>query len=155
MKHYAVVLLLLAGLTTACKKSTIDGVTPIVDPRDRMVGTYSIGYNVVIRIGSRATTPETYTGNLVVTKSQAANELYLDFDAPGMKERQTAALTDSSFTILDKKTQPIILNGTSFVGQYSATGQFVREGNQQKFTYNGVSEDADLKMVTFLTGTKK
>ena len=154
MKQYAIALLLLAGLTTSCKTTT-ESVTPIVDPRDRMVGTYSIGYNITIRFGSKATNPETYSGTLAVSKAQKANELYLDFDAPGIKERQTAGLTDSTFTILDKKTQPIVLNGTSFVGQYSATGQFVREGSQQKMTYTGVSEEVDLKLLISMTGTKK
>ncbi|MEZ0538644.1 hypothetical protein [Fibrella arboris] len=155
MKYWAFYLLILVGTASACKKSVTDVVTPVVDPRDRMVGTYAIGYNVVIRFGSKATAPETYTGTLGVSKSQNANELLLDFDAPGIKERQTAGLKDSTFTILDKKTQPIVLNGTSFTGQYSATGQFVRESGQQKMTYTGVSEDVDLKLVILLTGTKK
>lgn len=154
MKHLALLLLLTAGIASSCKKSPNDEVGPNVDPRDRMVGTYAIGYNVVIRFGSKATTPETYTGKLAVSKAESANELYLDFDAPGLKEKLRASLTDSTFTVLDKKTEPIVLNGTSFTGQFSATGQFVREGNQQKVTYTGVSEDVDLKKVTFLTGTK-
>ncbi len=150
----ALLLLVVAGFATSCKKTT-DSVTPLVDPRDRMVGTYDIGYSVIIRIGSRATNPEAYSGTLAVSKSSLPNELILDFNAPGIKEKQTASLTDSTFTIVDKKTQPIIVNGTTFIGQYSGTGQFVREGSQQKITYSGVSEDVDLKMVTSLTGTKK
>ncbi|ARK12396.1 hypothetical protein [Fibrivirga algicola] len=155
MNRLALCLLLIAGLASSCKTTTEELITPAVDPRDRMVGTYDIGYSVVIRFGSKATTPETYTGTLAVTKSTSPNELFLDFDAPGMKEKLRASLVDSTFTVLDKKTQPIILNGTSFTGQFSATGMFVREGGQQKVTYTGVSEDVDLKLVTSLTGTKK
>lgn len=157
MKSLAFFLLLVAGVATSCKKTTgTDSITPAVDPRDRMVGTYNIGYNVIIRIGtSAATNPETYTGTLGVTKSTTANEVYLDFDAPGLKEKLRATLVDSTFTIQDKKTEPIIVNGTTFTGQFTGTGMFVREGSQQKITYAGVSEDPTFKKITTLTGTKK
>jgi len=155
MNRLALCLLFIAGLVSSCKTTTEELITPAVDPRDRMVGTYDIGYNVVIRFGSTPLNPETYTGTLAVTKSDTPNELYLDFNAPGMKEKLRASLVDSTFTVLDKKTQPIVVNGTSFTGQYNASGQFVREGGQQKMTYTGVSEAVDLKMVTSLTGTKK
>ncbi|WP_375445479.1 hypothetical protein [uncultured Fibrella sp.] len=156
MKRLAFFLLFVAGVATSCTKTIgTDSVTPAVDPRDRLVGTYTIGYNVVVRFGSRVTNPETYTGTLGVSKLQATNQLTLDFDAPGIKEKQTAQLTDSTFTIIDKKTQPIVVNGTTYTGQYSANGLFLREGGQQKMTYTGVSEDTDLKLVITMTGAKK
>ncbi|MEZ0483993.1 hypothetical protein [Fibrella aquatica] len=157
MKYLIVILFAVAGLATSCKKTTtVDIVNPNVDRRDRMVGTYAIGYNVVIRIGGggAATNPESYTGTLGVTKSTNNNELILDFDAPGLKEKLTASLADSTFTILDKKTEPIIVNGTTFVGQFTGSGMFVRDGGQQKVTYSGVSEDPTFRKITILTGTK-
>lgn len=157
MKRLAFFLLLVAGVATSCKKTIgTDSVTPVVDPRDRMVGTYDVGYNVIIRIGTSAVTnPETYTGTIDVTKSAATNEVYLDFNVPGIKEKLRATLVDSTYTIQDRKTEPIVVNGTTFIGQYTGTGQFVREGNKQKVTYTGVSEDPTFKKILTLTGTKK
>ncbi|MBO0931848.1 hypothetical protein [Fibrella aquatilis] len=155
MKRIALFLLLLAGVALSCKKSGgTDNVTP-VDPRDRMVGSYTVGGQISITSGSRTLTPTSFSGTVGVTKSTQPTELYLDFDLQSGKERLTASLKDSSFTVLDKKTEPIILNGTSFVGQYTATGQFLREGKDQKFTFVSVSQDVDLKKLTAITGTKK
>ena len=155
MKRIALLLLFVAGFVSSCKKSGgTDVVTP-VDPRDRMVGSYAVGGQISITSGSRALTPTSFSGTVGVTKSTQAAELYLDFDLPSGKERLTASVKDSSFTVLDKKTEPIVLNGTSFTGQYTATGQFPREGKDQKFTFISVSQDVDLKKLTAITGTKK
>lgn len=154
MKRIALLLLLVAGFASSCKKSSGDVIIP-VDPRDRMVGSYAIGGQISITSGSRTLTPTSFSGTVGVVKSTQPAELYLDFDLPTGKERLTAALKDSSFTVLDKKTESIILNGTSFIGQYNATGQFMQAGKDQNFIFTSVSQDVDLKKLTAITGTKK
>lgn len=152
MKRFAFLLLLSASLFASCKKSGGGDITPI-DPRDRVAGSYAINYSVRITFAGKELNPETYSGTVTVGKAtEQASQLVLDFDLPSGKERQTAALSGSSFTVLDKKTEPIILNGTSFTGQYTATGQFT---DKNEFIYIGVSEDAGLKKTISMTGTKK
>lgn len=151
MNRFALLLFLCVGLFASCKKSGGSDVTP-VDPRNRVTGSYAINYSVRITFG-RELNPETYSGTVTVSKSpDQASQIFLDFDLPSGKERQTAALNGSSYTVLDKKTEPIILNGTTFTGVYSAEGQFT---DDNKFIYVGSAEDPPVKKVISMTGTKK
>ncbi|MEZ0611491.1 hypothetical protein ACAW74_23470 [Fibrella sp. WM1] len=153
MKRFALLLFVCAGLFASCKKSGGGDVITPVDPRDRMVGAYAVGYNIRITFAGKELNPESNSGTVTVSKNtQQASQLYIDFDFPGTKERVTAELSGNNFTVVDKKTEAIILNGTTFTGQYSATGQIT---TNSEFIYTGVSEDSGLKKTTTVTGTKK
>ena len=151
MKRIALLLLLVAGFASSCKK-TGDVVTP-VDPRDRMLGSYAVGFNMRITIGTRELQPESSTGTVNITKAAQPSDIYIEFDLPNGKERVTATLKDAvNYTIIDKKTEPISINGQIFTGQYTGTGQITAKN---EFILTGVSQDVDIKKVTTMTGTKK
>ncbi|MBO0939169.1 hypothetical protein J2I47_21620 [Fibrella sp. HMF5335] len=152
MKRIALLLLFVAGFASSCKKTGGDIIAP-VDPRDRMLGSYAIGFNMRITISNIELQPESSTGSVTLSKAPNAGELYFDFELPNGKERVTAALKDdTNYTIIDKKTEPIYINGQSFVGQYTGSGQITAKN---EFILTGVSEYTQIKKVTTMTGTKK
>jgi hypothetical protein len=152
MKRIALLLLFVAGFASSCKKTGGDVVAPI-DPREHMVGSYAVGFNMRITIGTRELLPESSTGTVNITKATQPSDIYIEFDLPNGKERVTATLKDDvNYTIIDKKTERISINGQIFTGQYTGTGQITAKN---EFILTGVSQDVDIKKVTTMTGTKK
>ncbi len=118
-----------------------------------MVGSYAVGFNMRITIGTRELLPESSTGTVNITKATQPSDIYIEFDLPNGKERVTATLKDDvNYTIIDKKTERISINGQIFTGQYTGTGQITAKN---EFILTGVSQDVDIKKVTTMTGTKK
>lgn len=129
-------LALLVSVTTACKKSGLGGAD--VDPRDQYVGTYEGGYQAASTVNNALPyDEEAGTMAVTVSKSQAANQLYIElvFNAT-TKQNLTAELVNNEFKVIDKQNEPIKFNGRNYDGQYSATGQFV----EKAITINTVTE---------------
>ena len=116
--------------TTACKKAGSG--SGEIDPRDQYVGTYDGGYTTQTLLNNALPySDEAGKVTIAVSKSQAIDELYLDFTFNSTtKERRTAQLTENKFTITDKQSETIYF-GTDSKGSpvgydaaYTANGQF-------------------------------
>lgn len=146
---------LIGSLTTACKKSGIGGAD--VDPRDQYVGVYSGGYQAASTVNNALPyDEETGTMGITVSKSQVANQLYIELVFNGViKQNLTAELTNNEFKVIDKQSEPIKFNGKNYDGQYSATGQFV----EKAVTINTVAETLQSGVTLTrrgnISGTKK
>lgn len=141
IRHFTNLLLtlLVVGLfTTACKKS--GGSDDDVDPRDQYVGAYEGEYNAAIQIANGdPLLPEVGTATISITKSGNAKEIYLDILFNNTTpERLTAELNGTSFTVIDKKQDKIVLNTTTIDAQYSATGVF--DGSKKEVAISTTSE---------------
>lgn len=149
---------LLISVTTACKKSGIGGAD--VDPRDQYVGTYDGGYTSTTLINNSLPVgePEAGTAQITVSKAQTANQVYVELVFNGAaKQSVTAELTDATFTVIDKQSEPLVFGGQTYNARYTAQGQFVVK--DKAFTMNTVAETLQ-KGVTLtkrgdITGAKK
>lgn len=149
---------LISSLTTACKKSGIGGAD--VDPRDQYVGTYEGSYTSTTYINNAlpANPPEAGTVQITVTKAQTGNQVYMELLFNGStKQSLTAELTDATFTVIDKQTEPLAFGGTTYDANYTAQGQFVVQ--DKAFTLNTVAETLRLGVTLTkrgdIKGTKK
>lgn len=149
---------IISSLTTGCKKSGIGGAD--VDPRDQYVGVYSGGYTSTTYINNAlpATPPEAGTVQVTVTKAQTGNQVYIELLFNGSaKQTMTAELTDATFTVIDKQSEPLAFGGKTYDAKYTAQGQFVV--NDKAFTLNTVAETLQLGVTLTkrgdITGTKK
>lgn len=130
---------LLVSVTVACKKSGIGGAD--VDPRDQYIGTYEGTYRTTTLINNTlpATAPETGKAQVTVSKAQPANQVYLEILFNGAtKQALTAELTDATFTIIDKQSEPFPFGGQTYTAKYTAQGQFVIK--DKTFVMNTVAE---------------
>lgn len=151
-------LALLVSVTTACKKSGLGGAD--VDPRDQYVGVYDGGYTSTIYINNALPTsdPESGKAQITVTKAQTANQMYVELVFNGSaKQRVTAELTDATFTIIDKQSEPLLFGGRTYNAKYTAQGQFVVK--EKAFTLNSTAETQQLGVTLTkrgdITGTRK
>lgn len=149
---------LIGSLTTACKKSGLGGAD--VDPRDQYVGTYDGGYTSTTLINNSlpASDPEAGKVQITVAKAQTANQVYMELVFNGTaKQALTAELTDATFTVIDKQSEPLVFGGKTYDAKYTAQGQFVVK--DKAFTLNTVAETLQLGVTLTkrgdITGTKK
>lgn len=157
MIRFALFLLLIAG-TFACKQTTkIEDIAPVVDPRTRMLGTYTVGYQARITIATAEGAPESGTATLEVTKATQGNELFLDFTfSTSAKERLIAQLTGSKFAITNKKTETIYALNRSFEGEYTGNGEFTDKNEFILVTAAQTNQNGTIiKRVGSITGMKK
>ncbi|MFD2574202.1 hypothetical protein ACFSUS_26440 [Spirosoma soli] len=153
-----IALLVVGSLTTACKKS--GGPDSDIDPRDQYVGVYDGSYTSTTYINNSlpASDPEPGIVQITVTKAQTAKQMYLELLFNNTtKQNLTAELTDSTFIVIDKKSEPLAFGGKTYDAQYTAQGQFVRKDN--KITLNTTAETLQLGVTLTkrgdITGTKK
>ncbi|GAB3032890.1 hypothetical protein [Spirosoma pulveris] len=138
-------------LTTACKKS---GGVDDVDPRDQYIGTYEGGYQSVIRFGGAELKPETGTTTVTVTKSSNAKEIYIDIK--GNRPYQvTAELNGASFNVIDRTQDQIYVQGTTFTGNYSATGVFDKNQFAMSTTTETLQGGTVISRAESIMGVKK
>lgn len=134
---------LLVSLTTACKKSGLGGAD--VDPRNQYVGVYDGGYTSTTLINNAlpAGDPEAGKVQITVSKAQPANQVYVELLFNGSaKQTMTAELTDATFTIIDKQSEPLVFLGKTYDAKYTAQGQFVVK--DKTLTLNTVTETLQL-----------
>lgn len=125
LRNAFLTLLILGSLTTACKKS---GGADAVDPRDQYVGVYDGNYTSTIYVNNTfsAGDPEAGKVQITVSKAQAANQVYLELLFNNTtKQTLTAELTDATYTIIDKGSEPLVFVGKTYQADYTAQGQFV------------------------------
>lgn len=156
MKYVIIVFCLLVGFTSCKKSGGTDSVVP-VDPRDRMLGIYDLGYQARTTVATLEGNPEPGTAVLTVTKSTQANELILDFVYnTSAKEQLIAQLTGNKFTITNKKSETIYALNKSFDAPYTANGEFT---TANEFTMVTVAETLQngttIKRVGSIAGTKR
>ena len=156
-KAFAVVAFLIS-LTTACKKSGLGGAD--VDPRDQYVGIYDGGYTSTTFINSTlpANAPEAGKVEVTVSKTQTVNQLYVELLFNGTtKQMLTVELTDATFRVIDKQTEPLTFGGKTYNAAYTAQGQFVVK--DKVFTLNTVAETLQQGVTLTkrgdITGTRK
>jgi hypothetical protein len=149
-------IVLVASLTTACKKSGIGGGD--VDPRDQYVGTYDGGYQASNLINnSLESSRESGKVTVAITKSEVPNQFYIDLTFNGAaSQKLTAEMTNNTFTVIDKQSETLVFDGKSYANaKYTATGQFV----EKDFLMNTVTETLQsgvtLSRRGSITGTKK
>lgn len=144
-------LVVIGTFTTSCKKS---GGADAVDPRDQYVGAYEGGYQSVIRFGGAELKPETGTTTITVTKSSNSKEIYIDIK--GNRPYQvTAELTGASFKVIDRTQDQIYVQGTTFTGQYSATGTFDKNQFAMSTTTETLQGGTVISRAESIMGTKK
>ncbi|RYF52264.1 MAG: hypothetical protein EOO39_42380 [Cytophagaceae bacterium] len=156
MKYVIIVFCLLVGFTS-CKKSGGTDIVVPVDPRERMVGTYDLGYQARTTVATLEGNPEPGTAVLTVTKSTQENELILDFVFNAtVKEQLIAQLSGNKFTITNKKTETIYALNKSFDAPYTGNGEFTAAN---EFTMVTVAETIQsgttIKRVGSIAGTKR
>ncbi len=122
MKRHLTLLFVFLLAITACKRV---GTEANVDPREQYVGTYSGGYQAIIKIGSSELDPESGNVTINVTKSSNPKEIYLEMVFAQVTEKVTAELNGADFTIIDKKSEAFSVNNTKIDAQYTATGKFI------------------------------
>lgn len=146
---------LLVTLTTACKKSGLGGAD--VDPRNQYVGTYEGGYQASTLINnSLESNRESGKITITVTKSETANQFYLDLLFNGVtNQKLTAELVGNAFTVIDKQSETLSFDGKNYTAKYTATGQFT----DKVITLNTVTETLQsgvtLSRRGDISGTKK
>jgi hypothetical protein len=158
MKHIAFMLLvgLCASFLGACKKGTgSDVVTPVVDPREKLIGVYSVSGNIVISLNSAPLEPEGTSGTITVAKGTASNQILVTTDFPDFKEQLTADLTKNDFVVTDKKTETIRVNGTVRTGPLTASGTFTDKGEMTFVSSTEAAGNIVFKKVRSVTGAKK
>ena len=156
MIRFALLLFLIAG-TLACKqKAKIEDIPP-VDPRERMLGAYTVGYQARITIATAEGALESGTATLEVTKAIQGNELFLDFTFnTSTKERLVAQLTGGKFTVINKKTETIYALNRTFEGEYTGNGEFTDRNEFILVTSAQTNQNGTtIKRVGSITGTKK
>lgn len=145
----------LASLTTACKKSGIGGGD--VDPRDQYVGVYDGGYQASNFLNnSLESKRESGTVTVTITKSEVIGQFYIDMLFNNTSSQKlTAELTDNTFRVIDKQSEPLVYDGTTYTANYTATGQFA----EKDFLLNTVAETLQagqtLSRRGSITATKK
>ncbi|WP_020595114.1 hypothetical protein [Spirosoma panaciterrae] len=144
-------------LATSCKKN---GGTDVVDPRDQYQGVYTGNYRSTLYINNTlpAGDPEVGTVQVTVSKAQEANQVTLDMLFNGAtKQTLTAELTNDTFTIVNKTSEPLAFGGKTYDAQYVAQGQFVVK--EKTFTLNTTAETVQLGVTLTkrgdVTGTMK
>lgn len=149
------VVALLVSLTTACKKSGLGGAD--VDPRNQYVGAYEGGYQTSTLINnSLESNRESGKIMITVTKSETANQFYLDLLFNGVtNQKLTAELVGNAFTVIDKQSETLSFDGKNYIAKYTATGQFT----DKVITLNTVTETLQsgvtLSRRGDISGTKK
>lgn len=155
VRNALVAVALLVTLTTACKKSGLGGAD--VDPRNQYVGTYEGGYQTSTLINnSLESNRESGKITITVTKSETANQFYLDLLFNGVtSQKLTAELVGNAFTVIDKQSETLSFDGKSYTAKYTATGQFT----EKVITLNTVTETLQsgvtLSRRGDISGTKK
>jgi len=147
-------LLALVTLATGCRTS---GSADDVDPRDQYIGTYNGGYQASTLINSSLeSSREAGTISAVITKSQVANQLYLDITYnSAVKQTLTAELNGSNFTIIDKQTESISFDNKTYTADYKASGQFVTNDFALNTTAETLQSGVTISRRLSITGTKK
>lgn len=146
---------LLVTLTTACKKSGLGGAD--VDPRNQYAGTYEGGYQTATLVNnSLESNRESGKITITVTKSETANQFYLDLLFNGVtNQKLTAELVGNAFTVIDKQSETLSFDGKNYTAKYTATGQFT----DKVITLNTVTETLQsgvtLSRRGDISGTKK
>ncbi len=152
----SVLLLFVIGLSACTKTITSEAVKPI-DPREKLVGTYDVGYQVRTTVATLEGAPESGTAVLTVSKSAQPNELILDFLYNGSaKEQLIALLTGSKYVVTNKKTETIYALNKTFEGEYTGSGEFTAKNEFILVTVAQTQANGTLlKRVGSNTGTKR
>lgn len=139
-RNLLVALLVISGLTTACKKS--GGTDPEIDLRDQYVGTYVGTYrNSIYNVEDLYDEPKAGTATVTITKGSNPKEIYVEILTAGDRTgdrtlKVTAELDGVNFTVNDKNTDTIPLP-RSVDGDYTASGVF--DPNARLFSYSSVT----------------
>ena len=155
VRNALLAIVLIGSLTTACKKSGLGGAD--VDPRNQYVGTYEGGYQTATLVNnSLESNRESGKITITVTKSETANQFYLDLLFNGVtNQKLTAELVGNAFTVIDKQSETLSFDGKSYTAKYTATGQFT----EKVITVNTVTETLQsgvtLSRRGDISGTKK
>lgn len=150
-------LCVIGSLTTACKKS---GGADDVDPRDQYIGVYDGNYTSTLYINNTlpASGPEAGKVQITVTKAQAANQVYMEllFNSTA-KQTLTAELTDSTYSVIDKRTEPLAFGGKTYEAAYTAQGQFLAKSKTVTLntTAETLQQGVTLTKRGDITGVKK
>lgn len=147
---------ILASLTTACKKSGIGGGD--VDPRDQYVGVYEGGYQASNLINnSLESSRESGTLTVTITKSEVANQFYIDLlFNNASSQKLTAEMTNNTFTVIDKQSETLVFDGNTYPNAtYSATGQFVEKDFLLNTVTQTLQSGVTLSRRGSITATKK
>ncbi len=147
-------LLTIGLLTTSCKKS---GGSDNVDPRDQYVGVYDGGYQASTLVNnSLETSRETGTMQITVSKAQPANQLYIELLFNNTtKQTVTAELSNATFTIIDKNSEPFVFDGKTYTANYTATGVFADKAIAINTTTETLQSGITLSKQISITGTLK
>lgn len=151
--------LVVGGLTTACKKS--GGSDPEIDPRDQYVGTYTGTYRNTIYFVEDG---DLYDGTstITITKGSNSKEIYLEVVTAGdingdKKLNVTAELDGVNFIVIDKNTDTIPIRKNPVSSDYTASGVF--DPNTKLVSYTSVARavrnGAQYRQTYEITGTKK
>lgn len=159
-RQLLIAVLVISGLTTACKKS--GGSDPDIDPRDQYVGTYTGTYrNTIYLVEDMYDEPKAGTATVVITKGSNPKEIYVEILTAGDRTgnrtlKVTAELNGVNYTIIDKNTDVIPLPRPAD-SDYSATGVF--ESNTNQFSYASVARAVrnglQIRQTYEILGTKK
>ncbi|GAB4032036.1 hypothetical protein GCM10028774_11480 [Spirosoma jeollabukense] len=153
-------MLVIGGLTTACKKS--GGSDPDIDLRDQYVGTYTGTYrNSIYNVEDLYDEPKAGTATATITKGSNPKEIYIQLVTTGDRTGDrtlnvTADLDGVNFAVIDKNTDTIPLP-RPVDSDYSATGVF--DPNTKLFSYSSVARatrnGAQYKQTYEIVATKK
>ncbi|QJW89563.1 hypothetical protein HNV11_09305 [Spirosoma taeanense] len=152
LRNLFVVSLAISALTSACKQSGSS--EPEIDPREQYVGTYVGGYQSIIRFGGAELKPESGTISVGVSKGSNPKEIYIDV-AANRPYKVTAELNGSNFTVIDRNKDQIFVQGTTFDGDYKATGVFDQNQIAIATTTESLQGGTLISRSESITGTKK
>lgn len=159
-RQLLLVMLVIGGLTTACKKS--GGSDPDIDLRDQYVGTYVGTYrNSIYNVEDLYDEPRAGTATATITKGSNPKEIYIQLVTTGDRTGDrtlnvTADLDGVNFAVIDKNTDTIPLPRPAD-SDYSATGVF--DPSTKLFSYSSVARatrnGAQYKQTYEIVATKK
>jgi hypothetical protein len=132
MKRLSLLLLLSIASLSACKKGTgTDVVTP-VDPREQLVGTYSMQGTIRRSSPPFELPPDQTNGTLTVTKATESDQIKIEINMPDFKKSLTAKLDKNTFTVLDKITETVSIESlVREANVTSATGEFFQDNTMR------------------------
>jgi len=155
-----IAIVLVSGLTTACKKS--GGSDPDIDPRDQYVATYTGTYrNSIYLVEDLYDEPRAGTSTITVTKGSNPKEIYIEILTAGDRTgdrnlKVTAELDGVNFTVIDKNADTIPLPRPAD-SDYSASGVF--DPNTKQISYASVARAVrnglQIRQTYEIVGTRK
>ncbi|MFD1141068.1 hypothetical protein ACFQ4C_08105 [Larkinella insperata] len=122
MKRIAILFILVLSIAS-CKKGGSSGED--VDPREQYIGVYDIDYTsrTSVTPGFPNYSEDSGKGTITLAKGEAANEMKLTTEFPGLTTTDVVKLNGAQFTV-NRTRNNLSFGNKIYDGEYTGTGLF-------------------------------